>query len=231
MDFSKSPQDHLRHAILCGLNILVYGPIWVNKIKYVDAALVNGPEYDVISGESSLSDVRSWMNQLTRSSGYLVIDGLENLSENAQDGLLKSVEESSHRFVCISNDNGLISEALLSRFSVRIAFSSSGTGEHDSTALIPCPEMKELWRSDSSYEQLYHSVSNPEWSRNAMISATPSILKNTKLNSLEKTLVCRILSMGSRGLPHHQTLCDLSSHILKTSSLNIYQHYLASASV
>lgn len=234
MTLDVKSQQSLRSVLSCRSNVLVYGAPYLDIRSEVLNLLDDGVDYEILDSTSSINDIRLMLEARSRvSTGYVIIDGVDSLSENSQDGLLKSVEDSAgQRFVLISYDNGLVSDALLSRFSVRISVESMiQSGDDLVSQICSSSQLRSLWDSDPSYHKLMELVRCDDWSKRVLLTPILPTMKQTKFSTHEKHLIGRILAYSTRGLAHHSTMCNLASDFLKLPTMNFGLHLISASLV
>jgi hypothetical protein len=170
----------------------------------------------------------------------VVVRDAHMMSEPAQDGLLKALEEAPRgsTFFVVADDPGWMAEPILSRMrtevrwgpvsdeelrelsSDELAIRSSFGSAADCVAATATPGLREL----------YAAASAPSWPRDALLGRVPKVLKDVGSDRRLRRCVSNVLRLAARGSANPAHLLRAASSIARLPSLNASNCWLSAAS-
>jgi DNA polymerase III, delta subunit len=224
--------------------VLLTGPDGIGKFSYLENLLAGDTVY-VTSGEEGIDSVRKAISESCTSSlwsknSICIIRDIEKYSDPAKDFLLKYLEEPGNnvKYYAICSDSGLMNEALLSRFRVRIDWipiKNKELLEHSKDELAA-----EIARGsfatflscsgDSKFLELYNILKKPDWPSIALTSPPPILFDGWKTATpSRKTAIANLFWYAARRSKHSSSFLKLSNVIRQPVSININNYYWSMA--
>jgi hypothetical protein len=226
--------------------ILLSGPPGVGKFGFLIDSLASVlPDgcIKTVDGPSGVGAVREAVSECSflPSGPYraVVIRDAHLMSGQAQDGLLKSMEEppDGSVFFVVADDPLYLSDPMLSRFRRTVRWSA-----------IPSDDLASL-TSDSfairasfgsaadcitatsmlGLRDMYELCTRSDWPSVALRSPIPRVLKDMDAEIPSRRCIANAIRLAGRSSPHGRHLLDMASSILRIPTLNIPMRWTSAA--